>query len=268
MFDAYAPRILRLGRHVCDSPDSAEDLVQETFLRALAAWDAFEGRAAESTWLYTIATRACQRLERRRAGEPRRFVALIPDEGAPVRQLVSEGTSDPLAELERLDRDAALRAAVASLPPDFRLPLMLKDLEGLSLAEVSDVLDAPVATVKTRVHRARLKVAAALASHTGALHRVGETADRECADLLSVRQGALDRGAPFPLPDAVVCDRCRATFEALDGARTVCATLASEPVDARILERIRDRLKIEPRTLREPPGSASALNHRDEPPFA
>jgi len=72
----YGDRVHLLGLRLCSDPERAHDLVQETFIRALKGWDAFDGRSQASTWLYTIATRACQRLERLRVGEPSQKTSL------------------------------------------------------------------------------------------------------------------------------------------------------------------------------------------------
>ncbi|MGD8870594.1 MAG: sigma factor, partial [Gemmatimonadota bacterium] len=71
LMDDYADHIYGLGLRMCDDPEKAQDLVQETFMRAFRSWASFDGRSKPSTWLYTIASRSCQRMERRRAGEPR-----------------------------------------------------------------------------------------------------------------------------------------------------------------------------------------------------
>ena len=65
LMDDYADHIYGLGLRLCDDPEKAEDLVQETFMRALKSWKSFDGRSKPSTWLYTIASRTCQRMERR-----------------------------------------------------------------------------------------------------------------------------------------------------------------------------------------------------------
>ena len=73
LFDSHGDRIFGLGLQMCGSPEDAEDLVQETFLRAYRAWDTFEGLSAPCTWLFTIAARTCKRLHRRRSGAPLRL---------------------------------------------------------------------------------------------------------------------------------------------------------------------------------------------------
>ena len=70
LFEEYRGAIYNLGLRLCGNPDDADDLVQETFLRGLRSWHTFQRRSNPRTWLYRIATRACLRMQRRRAGEP------------------------------------------------------------------------------------------------------------------------------------------------------------------------------------------------------
>ena len=70
LVDAHGGRLYGLGLKLCGNPADAEDLVQEVFLQAFRKWHQFEGRSDPSSWLYTIGARACQRMHRRRSGEP------------------------------------------------------------------------------------------------------------------------------------------------------------------------------------------------------
>jgi len=237
LLESHGDRIYALGLHLCDNPDNADDLVQETFLRALRSWESFEGRSQPSTWLYTIATRACRRMQRRRAGEPRHMESLqrvLPSGDEGVIQLPSD--DDPEANTVRSEATEAVLRAVAKLPLEFRLPLVLKEMADFSVAEISETLDVKPATVKTRLHRARLRVRQEL---TEALpRRVGAPPDhtREaCLALLRAKQESMDSDRDFPLDDEQLCERCRSVFETLDLGRSICRTLgnASMPADVR-----------------------------------
>jgi RNA polymerase sigma-70 factor, ECF subfamily len=228
LFRLYGDRVFRLGLGMCGRPENADDLVQETFFRALRAWPSFEGRAKVSTWLYTIASRACRRMERRRAGEPR-VLDRYPD-GDAERGRDPYSGARPADALDQLTQDQArthVRQAVAALPATFRLPLLLKDLEGLSVAEVAEVLNLKPGTVKTRVHRARLMLGRALGAGDPPAVSDGDHARRECLDLIQARQDAYDRGVPFPLRPEVVCERCQSLFLALHLTRSACDAMAA-----------------------------------------
>jgi RNA polymerase sigma-70 factor (ECF subfamily) len=225
---AYADHIYGLGLRLCDDPDKAQDLVQETFLRALKSWSGFDGRSKPSTWLYTIASRACQRMERRRAGEPRHMSSLeqLLPTGETTVVDVPATDETPAEWVEREDVVRAVRAAIHSLPIHFRLPLVLKEIEGMSVEDVARVLGIKPATVKTRLHRARLLVREALSRPLP--HREAHdthSSEGQCLDLLWAKQEALDRGVDFPIPAEQLCDRCRSVFATLDMATDVCHAL-------------------------------------------
>lgn len=216
-------RLYSLGRRLCGGPEAAEDLVQEVFLEAYKGWDRFEGRSSASTWLYSIAGHACQRMQRKRVGEPREMAsldALLPfaaDTMVDVASLEHDDGSE--------DRREAVEAAITSLPEDFRLPLVLKDILGLSLAEIAPILGLKEATVKTRVHRARLKIRAALEEVLPRRPSTPFAYEKQvCLDLLQTKQEAIDRDVAFPMND-IVCERCRALFSTMDLAGQVCRDL-------------------------------------------
>lgn len=242
LMDEYADHIYGLGLRLCDDPEKAQDLVQETFLRALHSWEGFDGRSKPSTWLYTIASRACQRMERRRAGEPRHlrsFEQTLPSGETTILDLPASGET-PLEWLERKDVVQAVRSAIDSLPIHFRLPLVLKEIEGLSVEDVAKILGVKPATVKTRLHRARLLVRQELSKPLP--RRAAESADSDettCLDLLWAKQEALDRGVPFPVPEEHFCERCRSVFASLDMAEDVCYALG----DAKLPDAARRKLE-------------------------
>ncbi|MER5404484.1 sigma-70 family RNA polymerase sigma factor [Streptomyces sp. NPDC002769] len=151
------------------SYDDAEDLVQETFLRAWRARDGFAGRAAVRTWLYRIATNACLDFQRRTARRPRRYEPLpgmnhgsaepparitwlqpYPDGDLPS----ADGQPDALA-VSRETMELVFLAAIQHLPPRQRAVLVLRDVLGLSAAETGEALEMTVASVNSALQRAR-----------------------------------------------------------------------------------------------------------------
>jgi RNA polymerase sigma-70 factor (ECF subfamily) len=127
----------------------AEEIAQETFLRAHRSLDTFRGDARLSTWLYAIASRLClNRLasaDRRRVRHDEEALARAADEGATAT-----------AELERREREAAVRRAIGELSDERRIVLVLADLEGLSYEDIATALALPLGTVRSRLHRARM----------------------------------------------------------------------------------------------------------------
>lgn len=245
LLEAHGGRIYGLGLRLCGNPQDAEDLVQETFLRAFRHWHQFEGRSEVSTWLYAIAARTCRRMQRRRAGQPARVESLseLLPSGEPTVPDVGTGSESQLDEQVRREAKETVESAIATLPPTFRMPLVLKEIADFSLAEIGAVLNIKEATAKTRVHRGRLMLRKALAERLP--RRYAPPPDhsrRVCLDLLHLKQEALDRGAPFPLPPGELCERCKATFATLDLAHGLCLDLGRgrlpEEVRRLILERL------------------------------
>ncbi|HVS13614.1 MAG TPA: sigma-70 family RNA polymerase sigma factor [Thermoanaerobaculia bacterium] len=244
LYDRHARAIYALGRRVCRSPAEAEDMVQETFFAAWDRWLQFEGRSSARSWLFTIARRICQRMHRPRAGEPtvmESFEELLPGEEASLPQIERrQPFSDALkAEAaERLDR------ALAELPIEFRVPLVLREVAELSIAEIAEVLDLRENTAKTRIHRGRLKLRRALESLFPAAPAVGRSQPSEvCYSLLLAKLDALDRGVDLPVSDSELCERCRNVFATLDLGHEACLLLAQDEVPARVEERLRERAR-------------------------
>jgi RNA polymerase sigma-70 factor (ECF subfamily) len=154
--------------------------------------------------------------------------------GEPTMPAPGPGDAAPSAELRR-----RVEEAVAELPPAFRMPLVLKDIHGFSVAETAAILGLRGATVRTRVHRARLLLrraaASALPRRPGAAPAYSR---RVCLDLLRAKQEALDRGVPFPLGNEVVCERCNAVFASLDLAVDACRELSRGDLPAALRGRI------------------------------
>ena len=137
------------------SPYDAEDVVQETLLRAWRALDRFEPRAAFQTWLYRIATNAClDELERR----PRRPEPLQPFPDSPLDEAASP-TYDPAARYAiREGMELALLRAIQELPGRQRAVLILRDVLGWTSPEVADLLESTVAATNSALQRARAAI--------------------------------------------------------------------------------------------------------------
>jgi RNA polymerase sigma-70 factor (ECF subfamily) len=229
LLDIYGERLLQLGLRTCHSQAEAEDLLQETMVEALRSWEGFEGRSRPSTWLFRIALRTCRRMHRRRAGEPPGFDPL--DRLQDASRGLSAGprgrTPRAVARAETTrEVRRRLDAALAIVPRDFRIALVLKDIADFSLEEVAEILGVRPATVKTRVHRGRLKLREAL-SNEGVFGPLPESPvpRRVCMDLLRAKLDAMDRGVDFPFPHGEICDRCSALFQSLDLGQQACASL-------------------------------------------
>lgn len=157
-------RILNLCRRLAGNEADAHDAAQEALLAIVRGLDRFDGRAAFSTWAYRVTTNAClDELRRRR----RRPVVGIPtdDEGEPRQP---DGRADAIDGLgDRL----AVEAALATLPLEFRTPVVLRDLCDLDYAEIATTLGIPPGTVRSRIARGRAHLARSLGNPPTLPHR-------------------------------------------------------------------------------------------------
>ncbi|HXF92759.1 MAG TPA: RNA polymerase sigma factor [Nitrospiraceae bacterium] len=161
LYRDHVDLIYRFAQRLCGEPDAAKDIVQDTFLNAYRGFKKFRGDARVSTWLYTIASRACLRMRRKRKGEPERELSLeefIPaSEGEFKLQIPMDGLT-PEEALQNKELRRALDQAIEKLPPKYRMVLVLRDMEGLSAKEVGTIMGLNERAVKSRLHRARLFV--------------------------------------------------------------------------------------------------------------
>lgn len=250
LVEEYGDRIYGLALRSCRNPSDAEDIVQETFLQAYRKWDQFRGDAAPGTWLYTIAVRACHRLHRKRSGEPNSMPSLnelMPFHDSRVVS-VAGGSSPDDPHDAQTTREAIeqVEGAILSLPWAYRLPLILKDVLELSIAEVAQTMGLKEATVKTRVFRARLMLRKAVLSAMPTRPAPEPEYDKKvCVDLLRAKLEAQNAGRRFPLGREVLCERCRAVFEELDLTQDFCADLGQQDLPARVSEQVRALISAE-----------------------
>jgi len=234
LIDEHGADIRALALRLCRNPADADDLAAETFAQAWRRWETFRGDAKPSTWLFTIATRLCRRRLKR---ESRRMPALSQIHPFAETRLPSVALADGGA-LQRAVRNEEIHAAeeaIACLPLEFRVALVLKDVFELPVEEVATVLGVKENTVKTRVHRARLAVRKVLLSGTKSAPAPEPVYPRTmCLDLLRAKQEAMDHGRGFPIGQDVVCRRCRAVFQTLDRTQDVCAALRAGRVPEKV----------------------------------
>ena len=158
-------RLFRAAWSVLKNRPEAEDAVQAGYLSAFAKIGAFEGRSALSTWLTRIVIN--EALSRRRADERRRRhlqgegIAVLED----YREALMRGSQaeNPDVSVAREQVRKLLEQAVGALPQSFRSVFVLREVEGLTSEETAEILDIPIATVKTRLHRSRRRLQEMLA---------------------------------------------------------------------------------------------------------
>ena len=158
LLDRHADRIHAICRRVIGHPEDALDATQEAMIAVARGIHRFDGRSAFTTWLYRVATNAALDEGRRRGRRP------VPVETLP--EPVADSRVDAQVEA-RVDIDAAL----ARVPEEFRVAVVLRDLCDLDYAEIAEVLDLPPGTVRSRIARGRAALGEALGNR-------GEGADR------------------------------------------------------------------------------------------
>lgn len=159
MVDAYSSMIYRVGLKMLNNPQDAEDVLQETFIKAFRYLDRFDGRANISTWLYRIATNEALMLLRKK--RPESISVETPWEGDDEEQeplQIIDWCCLPENELMSTEVREYLDQAADKLPASLKVVFVLRDIEGLSTRETANVLDISETAVKTRLSRARFRL--------------------------------------------------------------------------------------------------------------
>ncbi len=177
----YNRRLYRAARAMSGDSVEAEDIVQETWMRAYAHLSTFRKESALSTWLLRILINEV--LGRKRRAKSTVELDETSDQMSRVIMFPNCG-SDPESSMSRTQVRILLERAIDTLPPDFRAVFVLRSVEELSGAEVAEQLGIPEATVKTRLHRARALIQRELAkSFAGALTDVFPFGGARCEAL-------------------------------------------------------------------------------------
>jgi RNA polymerase sigma-70 factor, ECF subfamily len=166
LVEAYSAPIYRLGLRMLNSELDAEDVLQNTFLKAFEHIGEFEGRSSLATWLYRVAANEALMLLRRKRPEVNidDFESDDEDDDLTPSIFVDWGAL-PEDELLSAEGRQALDRAIASLPETLRVVFILRDIDGLSIKETADVLKLTETNVKTRLLRARLQLREQLSAY-------------------------------------------------------------------------------------------------------
>lgn len=178
MVDLYSPRIYQLALKMLSDPQDAEDVLQETFIKALRALPGFEGRSSLSTWLYRIAVNEALMMVRRQKGETISIDEEREDadgEMEPVQ--IVDWCCLPEQEMESVETRRFLDQAVSALSPALRAVFILRDVQGLPVRETAEALQISEAAVKTRLLRARLQMREGLSVYFSERMEQGSSTD-------------------------------------------------------------------------------------------
>ncbi|HEX5695294.1 MAG TPA: sigma-70 family RNA polymerase sigma factor [Acidimicrobiia bacterium] len=155
----YTRQLYSAAMRMTRNPSDAEDLVQETFLKAYRAYHTFEEGTNLKAWLYRILTNTYINKYRKDTRRPSEVDLGSVEDLYLYRRIGSEESAEAARTTE--DRvleglvESDIKKAVEDLPENFRLPVLLADLEGFSYKEIAEILDIPIGTVMSRLHRGR-----------------------------------------------------------------------------------------------------------------
>jgi RNA polymerase sigma-70 factor (ECF subfamily) len=151
----YERRVMTLAARLLGRRDDAPDVAQEVFLRAFKYLHRLDVRKPVAPWLMRITVNVCRDSARRRRRHDTTFVSVEPID--PI-----DGAPDPHAGLARKQEQRMLQQAIESLPEKERLAIVLRDVEGLTTAEVAEILESSETTVRSQISRGRLRLKTAL----------------------------------------------------------------------------------------------------------
>jgi RNA polymerase sigma-70 factor, ECF subfamily len=155
----YARQLYSAALRMTRNPADAEDLVQETYLKAYRAYHTFEAGTNLKAWLYRILTNTYINRYRKESRRPTEVDLGTVEDLYLYRRIGSEESAEAARTTEERVLDGLvesdIKKAVEDLPENFRIPVLLADLEGFSYKEIAEILDIPIGTVMSRLHRGR-----------------------------------------------------------------------------------------------------------------
>lgn len=231
----------RFSMGFCRNPDDAEDLVQDVMATLLRSLESFRGESSLSTWTYIVAKRACGRRRQRASRQ-----SSIEDMN-PVEMDRADSAPGPAVRMEQSELGAALEAAIAALPDNQKQVLVLRDVEGLSAAEVGKILGLGERAVKSRLHRARLVLREQLAPYVkgGDAPEPAETCPDTARMLSRYMEGELTPAVCERMQEHVSqCPACGGTCESLRSVLGACRANGERPLPDELRKAVRSAVKM------------------------
>ena len=157
LVEVYRKKIFNIALRMTGNHDDAGELTQEVFIRVYRSLRNFKGESQFSTWIYRIATNMC--LDELRRRKKRKIISLdeeirMVDDGEVRRQIEDDKPlPETIAETNELKK--MVKDALMSLPDEYRLVIVMRDIHGFSYSEIAKIIKCPEGTVKSRINRAR-----------------------------------------------------------------------------------------------------------------
>jgi RNA polymerase sigma-70 factor (ECF subfamily) len=256
--------VFSFSMKVCGQRQDAEDTMQDVLVKSIANLPKFESPKALMVWLYKVAKNRCLMSRRKSKFAPKENLSLeelMPDRKE-LQGLSGDAEKSPESSLLRRENAKRLRAAVQKLPSNYRLILVLHDMEELSDAEVAEITGLRLGTIRVRLHRARLFVRKELAKQD--VHSVQRAmprgapqnasaampGGRRCKQMFAEISNYLDDELDDSLCEELEkhmqgCEPCKAFLSSLERTIQQCRTAPNEPLDARVAAKLRRELLSE-----------------------
>jgi RNA polymerase sigma-70 factor (ECF subfamily) len=255
--------VFSFSMKVCGQREDAEDTMQEVLVRAIPKLPNFDSPRALLVWLYKVAKTRCLMSRRKSKFAPKHELSL--DELMPDRRelahLSKEGPVNPESLAIRGQQARRLREAIQQLPPQYRIVLVLHDMEGLTDDEVGDITGLTPGNVRVRLHRARLFVRKKFASQRDNLLNRGKSARQaqhggpphgtkrpaSCKDLFAQLSNYLDEQMDDSLCDKLEehldgCEPCKAFLASLESTIEHLRTIPAHALNKAVAAKIRSDL--------------------------
>jgi len=243
----HQDQIYRFGMKMCRDPEDAKEVLQDTLLALARGIRDFRGSSSMSTWLYKVARSYCIKKRRKSKFAPQQESSLDADASAEASRLPdpARGADDALAGKEVA---RALERAIAALEADYREVLVLRDVEGLTAAEVAEVLGISVDAVKSRLHRARLSVRARIAPLLEVPSVPSSAPATGCPDVLQLFSQHMEDEISGEVCARMEehlrsCPRCQGACDTLKRTLALCSTMRPEKVPASVQDSVRAALR-------------------------
>ena len=157
LVEEYQTRVYNLALKMLGNDADAQDIAQEAFLKAYRALDMFRGESGFSSWMYRLTTNLCIDFLRKEKKNRADSITVIRND-EPEEQEIPDLRYNPETVLERQELRGAIKSALMELGPEYRQAVVMRELGGMSYAEIADELEIELGTVKSRIARARQKM--------------------------------------------------------------------------------------------------------------